>query len=239
MRLKDIPPTPANPSPAPRSRRVSSLPGEDDWSLAVKLPGPGRICGRDCLAAGAEPALVWGWLGVVGLARPRLAKASKVPSGSTITLITERETGRSPEQVRIPPLFPTQNRRKLLFYFLPLLFMIKSEMRSCVYLEAASQLFLIQTELKRFPEKGENKQWSSNKCKYNHTDGRERLSTLLDVFWSGISLSDRSLLSISSQFRSLSLNSILEKQNICPSEHTRTHTNLKQIKLFSPFSKKE
>lgn len=61
----------------------------------------------------------------------------------------------------------------------------------------------------------------TNKFKYNNTDGGKSGSTLLDVFSSGVSLSDRSLFSISSQFLSLSLNNILEKENIHPSEHTR------------------
>ena len=69
----------------------------------VPPPGPGRISGSDSLAGGVDPGLVaegevvlvaWGLLGVVGLARPRLARASRVPSGSTMTLITEKERGR-------------------------------------------------------------------------------------------------------------------------------------------------
>lgn len=40
---------------------------------------------------------------------------------------------------------------------------------------------------------------------------RQSFCTLLEVFTSGMSLSDRSLFSISSQFRSLSLNNILDE----------------------------
>lgn len=36
--------------------------------------------------------VVWGCVGVEGLVSPRLASASRVPSGSTITLITKTET---------------------------------------------------------------------------------------------------------------------------------------------------
>lgn len=101
MRLKGSPPTPVNPRPT--SRAVSSVLAEEAWTLAVDPPGPGRISGSDSLAGGADPGLVaegevvlavWGLVGVVGLVRPRLARASRVPSGSTITLITETETGR-------------------------------------------------------------------------------------------------------------------------------------------------
>lgn len=46
------------------------------------------------MAEGDVVLAVWGLVGVVGLVRPRLARASRVPSGSTITLITETETGR-------------------------------------------------------------------------------------------------------------------------------------------------
>lgn len=47
------------------------------------------------MAEGEVDLVAWALVGVVGLVRPRLAKASRVPSGSTITLITktEREKG--------------------------------------------------------------------------------------------------------------------------------------------------
>lgn len=103
MRLKGSPPTPVNPRPTLGPRAVSSVLAEEAWTLAVGPPGPGRISGSDSLAGRADPGLVaeedavlaiWGWVGVVGLVRPRLARASRVPSGSTITLITETETGK-------------------------------------------------------------------------------------------------------------------------------------------------
>lgn len=59
---------------------------------AAEPSGPGRISGSDSLAGLATEggvALAVGTL--VGLDRLRLAKASKVPSGSTITLITETQ----------------------------------------------------------------------------------------------------------------------------------------------------
>lgn len=70
---------------------------------AAEPPDPGSISGSDSLAGGADPGLVaeggvvlaaWGFVGVVGLVRLRLAKASRVPSGSTITLITITEIDR-------------------------------------------------------------------------------------------------------------------------------------------------
>lgn len=103
MRLKGSPPTPVNPWPKLGSRAVSPVLAEEASTLAVDPPGPGRISGSDSLAGGADPGLVaeadivlaiWGLVGVVGLVRPRLARASRVPSGSTMTLITETETGR-------------------------------------------------------------------------------------------------------------------------------------------------
>lgn len=103
MRLKGSPPTPVNPRPTPGSRAASSVLAEEAWTLAVGPPGTGRISGSDSLAGCADPGLVaeeevvlvvWGWVGVVGLVRPRLARASRVPSGSTITLITKTETRR-------------------------------------------------------------------------------------------------------------------------------------------------
>lgn len=103
MRLKGSPPTPVNPRPMLGSRAVSPVLAEEVWTLAVDPPGPGRISGSDSLAWGADPGLVaegevvlavWGLVGVVGLVRPRLARASRVPSGSTITLITGTGTGR-------------------------------------------------------------------------------------------------------------------------------------------------
>lgn len=57
---------------------------------AAEAPGPGRISGSESLAGLlAEGGVVLEVWGLVGLLRLRLAKASKVPSGSTITLITE------------------------------------------------------------------------------------------------------------------------------------------------------
>lgn len=105
MRLKGNPPTPANPRPTPASLVVSSVLAEEAWTLVegVDPPGPGRISGSESLAGGADPGLVaegevvlvlWGLVGVVGLVRPRLARASRVPSGSTMTLITEKVRGR-------------------------------------------------------------------------------------------------------------------------------------------------
>lgn len=103
MRLKGSPPTPVNPRPALESRAVSSVLAEEAWTLADDPPGPGRISGSKSLAGGADLGLVaegevvlavWGLVGVVGLVRPRLARASRVPSGSTITLMTEIETQR-------------------------------------------------------------------------------------------------------------------------------------------------
>lgn len=105
MRLKGSPPTPVNPRLTLGSRAVSSGLARGAWTLATAAepPGPGRISGSDSLAGGADPGLVadgevvlavWGLVGVVGLVRPRLARASRVPSGSTITLITGTETGR-------------------------------------------------------------------------------------------------------------------------------------------------
>lgn len=101
-RLKGRPPTPANPMLA--GRTVSML-AEEAWTLelATEPPGPGRISGNSSLAGGTDTGLVaegahglavWGLVGVVGLVRPRLARASRVPSGSTMTFITKEETGR-------------------------------------------------------------------------------------------------------------------------------------------------
>ena len=105
MRVKCIPPTPVNPRPTMGSRAVSSLLADEAWTLAeaVDPPSPGRISGSDSLAGVTDPGLVAegevvlavrGLVGVLGLARPRLARASSVPSGSTMTLITEKERGR-------------------------------------------------------------------------------------------------------------------------------------------------
>lgn len=99
MRLKGRPPTAVRLRLRPGSRAVSSVMVEETWTL-VEAPGPGRVSSRDSLAGGADPGLVAvvlavrGLVGVVGLVRPRLARASRVPSGSTITLITGTETER-------------------------------------------------------------------------------------------------------------------------------------------------
>lgn len=99
MRLKGMAPTPGSTGPTPGFSSATG-PAEGAWTRAAGPPGPGRISGSDSLAGGAEAGLVagglvvdletWGLVGVVGLVRPRLARASRVPSGSTITLITER-----------------------------------------------------------------------------------------------------------------------------------------------------
>lgn len=102
MRLKDSPPTPVNPRFKPGSRIVSSKLEEEALTLveAVIPPGPGRISGSASLAVDWDPRLMaeevdvlalCGLVGVVGLANPRVASASRVPSGSTITLITKEE----------------------------------------------------------------------------------------------------------------------------------------------------
>lgn len=94
----------------------------------------------------------------------------------------------------------------------------------CVYLEAASQLASVQAKSRKFPderwEKKNNEmpliivQYSWNQILF-----RQSYCTLLEVFTSGMSLSDRSLFSISSQFRSLSLNNILD-ENIQQNAHS-------------------
>lgn len=102
MRLKGSPPTPLNPRPRPGSRADSSVLVEEAWTLAAGPPGPGRISGSASLAGRADPGLMvagdvvlvvcgW-WVVAVGLVSPRLARASRVPSGSTITLMTSTET---------------------------------------------------------------------------------------------------------------------------------------------------
>lgn len=106
MRSKVGPPTPVNPKPALLSRPVVSV-------LAADPPGPGRTPGSGSLAWDMNPGLVaegevvlavWGFIGVVGLVRPRLARASRVPSGSTITLITVTKSGRELRHVVIKNL---------------------------------------------------------------------------------------------------------------------------------------
>lgn len=98
-RLNDSPPIPANPRFNPGSLTVSSEFVEEAFTLleAVIAPGPGRISGSVSLAVEWDPGLMaeevgilalCGLVGVVGLVNPRLASASRVPSGSTITLIT-------------------------------------------------------------------------------------------------------------------------------------------------------
>lgn len=100
MRLKDSPPTPADPRLTPESRAVSPAPPVEAVTAAADPPAPGGMAGRDSLAeradagqeAGGRVVLaVWGLVGLVGLVRPRQARASRVPSGSTITLITGTE----------------------------------------------------------------------------------------------------------------------------------------------------
>lgn len=77
------------------SRAHSSVPAEEDCTLEEEAdpPGPGRISGSGSLAGlvaeWGNILAVWCLVEVVGLVRQRLVKASKVPSGSTITLITE------------------------------------------------------------------------------------------------------------------------------------------------------
>lgn len=104
----------------------------------------------------------------------------------------------------------------------------------CLYLEAASQLFLVQTELKRFPDKRKRNDDLLTKVNTSIRPGGKSLSTLLDVFRRGISLSERSLFSISSQFLSLSLNNILEKREHC-SIRIHTHPCFQQKKESSHF----
>lgn len=95
MRLKGSPPTPAKPKPAQTPCAFTSEEEAGPLEEAAELRGPQEISGRGSLAGGADPGLVGdvladvGLVGVVGVVRPRLARASKVPSGSTITSITE------------------------------------------------------------------------------------------------------------------------------------------------------
>lgn len=97
MRLKGSPPTPAKPKPTQTPCAFISMLVEEVWLLeeAAEPRAPEGISGSDSLAGGADPGLVGdvladvGLVGVVGVVRPRLARASKVPSGSTITSITE------------------------------------------------------------------------------------------------------------------------------------------------------
>lgn len=77
---------------------LSLAPAEGAWTRAVGAPGPSRISGSGSLAGGATEAVqkevvlaALGCGGAEGLLRPRLASASKVPSGSTITLITRKQ----------------------------------------------------------------------------------------------------------------------------------------------------
>lgn len=93
MRLKESPPT-----PLPGSRTTSLAPAGGAWTRAADAAGAGGISGSGSLADGAREAAqeeivlaAWGCVGVEGLLRPRLASASRVPSGSTITLITRQQ----------------------------------------------------------------------------------------------------------------------------------------------------
>ena len=67
-----------------RPRSLWQSPGEVAPAGALVAPGPGSGAGGVW-----ELGLVLG-LNSTGLVRPRLVKASRVPSGSTITLITAR-----------------------------------------------------------------------------------------------------------------------------------------------------